>query len=90
MTRRIAIWATVGFLIAGFWAVYYSVRGPVPVTSTERLLAPFARITCPIVLLGDHFGFGVSIYWSILANIATYALFGLIWETLRRQVSSAR
>ena len=87
MTRRIAIWATVGFLIAGFWAVYYSLRGPVPITSTERILAPFARITCPIAFLGYH---PISIYWSILANIATYAMIGLIWETLRRQFTSAR
>jgi hypothetical protein len=35
MKHRIAVWAGMGFLIAGFWAVYFFQMAPI--TATERM-----------------------------------------------------
>ncbi|MGH9728982.1 MAG: hypothetical protein ACRD4V_10385 [Candidatus Acidiferrales bacterium] len=45
-------------------------------------------LTQPIVILVHHFA--VSFYWILLANAVTYALVGLIVETLRRQLNPAK
>jgi len=76
MKLRIAIWAFAGFLIAGFWALYLY-----PTTLfADPALSTAARATCPITFAG----FGIRFYWVLLANAATYALIGLIFETLRQ------
>jgi hypothetical protein len=41
------------------------------------------RLTCPIALLNSY---PLRLSWVLLANAATYALLGLIVETLRRQL----
>jgi hypothetical protein len=78
---RIAIWATAGFLVASGWAVYFFVASkdhPIqPIVST------LARLTCPVAIIGSHYP--VSVQLALAANVATYALVGLIAETLRRQ-----
>jgi hypothetical protein len=75
MKLRIAIWAIVGFLIAGFWALYLF-----PTTLLrDPVLSTIARTTCPITFAS----FGIRFYWVLLANAATYALVGLIFEALR-------
>jgi hypothetical protein len=82
MKRRIAIWATAGFLVASGWAVYFFVA------SKDHPLEPIAstlvRITCPVAIIGSHYP--VSLYLALLANVATYALIGLAVEILRRQL----
>ncbi len=82
MKYRIAIWAATGFLIAGGWAVYFLV------TSKDRPIEPIvsalARLTCPIAIVGSHYP--VSLYSVFAANVATYALVGLVVEILRRQL----
>ena len=42
----------------------------------------------PIVLVGSYFHFGVSLYWVLLANAATYASVGWIVEGLRQQLGA--
>ena len=80
MKLRIAIWAIAGFLIAGFWALYLY-----PTTLfTNPILATVARATCPITFAS----FGIRFYWVLLANAATYALIGLIFEALRQMSRS--
>jgi hypothetical protein len=37
------------------------------------------------VLAGFYFHFGVSIYWVLITNAASYGLLGLIVETLRQR-----
>jgi hypothetical protein len=37
-----------------------------------------------------HFNFGISLGWSLVANAATYALLGLIVETVRHQLHPAK
>jgi hypothetical protein len=83
MKYRIAIWAAAGFLVASGWAVYLLVR------SRDHLIQPIVstliRLTCPVAIVGSHYP--VSLYSVLVANVATYALIGLVVETLRRQLN---
>ena len=85
---RIAMWAAAGLLIAGGWALYASATLPPAMTSGDPLL-PLVELTCPIAAASFHFHFGVSLYWSLLANAATYALIGAIVEALRKTLRHA-
>jgi hypothetical protein len=82
MKRKIALWACVGFLIASGWALYAFATQPPALTSLDPMLT-LAQITCPIAFASIHFHFGVSLYWTLVANAATYALVGLVVETVR-------
>ena len=88
MKYRVALWAAIGFLVAGCWALY-AFPSFLPTTAGETLLYAFARLTQPIVLIGTYFHFGIRFYWVLLANTATYALLGLIVESLRRKLDPA-
>jgi tellurite resistance protein TehA-like permease len=83
MKHRIAIWAAAGFLVASGWAVYFLVR------SKDHLIEPIVstliRLTCPIAIVGSHYP--VSLYSTLVANVATYALIGLLVEILRRKLN---
>lgn len=89
MKYRIVMWASAGFLVAAFWALYFFPTVAVPITSAEPMWT-LARLTCPIAFASFYFHFPLSVYWSLLANSATYALIGLAMETLRRQPSRAK
>ena len=89
MKYRIAMWASAGLLVAGLWNLYALATFPVPMTS-EPIVWTLVRLTCPMAFASFHFHFPVSIYWVLLGNAATYALVGLIVETLRRQLHHAR
>jgi hypothetical protein len=81
MKYRIAIWAAAGFLVASGWAVYFFVRNKdLPI---EPIVSALMRLSCPIAIVGSHYA--VSLYSAVAANVATYALVGLVVETLRRQ-----
>jgi len=81
MKYRIAIWAAAGFLVASGWAAYFFLKDKdLPI---EPLVSAPLRLTCPIAIVGMHY-----IYTSLAANVATYAVVGLLVETLRRQLSS--
>jgi tellurite resistance protein TehA-like permease len=83
MKYRIAIWAAAGFLVASGWAIYFFLEDKdLPI---ERLVSGLLRLTCPIAIVGLHYP--VNIYSSLAANVATYAVVGLLVETLRRQLS---
>jgi hypothetical protein len=84
MKSRISIWAIVGFLVACSWALYAFATTPPAMTSADPILI-LVKFTCPVVAASFYFHFGVSLYWSLLANAATYALVGLMVETLRRK-----
>jgi len=86
MKYRIGVWASAGFLIAGYWAVYFAMASKdKPI---EPMVSILARVTCPIAIAGSYFP--ISLYWALVANVATYALVGLALETLRRQVSHSK
>jgi hypothetical protein len=86
MKYRIALWATAGFLVASGWAVYFSLASKD--RPMDSLVFTFVRLTCPIAILGSHYS--VSLYSSLVANAATYALIGLAVETLRRQIKPVK
>jgi hypothetical protein len=81
MKLRIAKWACAGFLIAGFWALYFSVSSPA--NPIEPMASILTRITCPIALLRSY---PLSIYSVLFINAATYALVGVIVEPLRQHL----
>jgi hypothetical protein len=85
MKHRIAMWAGAGFLIAGFWALYALSTTPPALTSGDPMMT-LVRLTCPIAFFSSY---PISVYWVLLANAATYALVGLVVETLRRQLKHA-
>ena len=86
MKNRIALWASAGFLVAGSWALY--ALATVPPALGIGPLVTFVRLTCPIAILGSSYP--ISLYWALLANAATYALAGLILETLRHRLHPAK
>ncbi len=87
MRNRIAMWASAGFLVAGFWALFAFATFP---STSERMRDVWALVslTCPIAIPGRHYA--ISLYEALAANAVTYALVGLIVETLRHQLHRAK
>jgi hypothetical protein len=81
MKYRIAIWAAAGFLVAAGWAVY--LLAATKDHLIEPIVSTLIRVTCPVAIVGAHYP--VSLYSALVANVATYALIGLVVETLQRQ-----
>ncbi len=79
------MWASAGFLVAGFWALYFLLHTHILTTSAEPMWT-VVRLTCPIAFLSFY---PIKLYWVLLANATTYALVGLTVETLRRQLKHA-
>jgi hypothetical protein len=86
MKYRISTWAIVGFLVAGFWALFAAATFP---STSERMrdVWTLVCITCPIALAGMHHA--ISLSESLVANAVTYGFVGLIVETLRKQLHHA-
>ena len=87
MKYRIAVWTSAGFIIAGFWALFAFAATP---SANERIRDVWilVSLTCPIAIAGMHYP--ISLYEALAANAVTYALVGLIAETLRHQLHHAR
>jgi len=87
MKYRIAMWAGAGFLVAGFWALFAIATFP---TTSERMRDVWTLISfsCPVAIAGMHYP--ISLYEVLAANAATYAMVGLIVETLRQQLHRAK
>ena len=87
MKHRIAMWAGTGFLVAAFWALFALATFP---STSERMRDVWSLIslTCPIALEGRQYA--ISVYVVLAANAATYALVGLMVETMRRQLHHAK
>lgn len=77
MKLRVAIWSGVGALVVVFWTLYISATSPTPLGIVWTL----ACLTCPIAL-AHHYT--LSSYLVLFMNAATYALVGLVVETMRR------
>ena len=86
MKYRIAVWATAGFLVAVGWAVYAFASTP-PALAFNDPIITLVRITCPIALVRAY---PIRMEWTFLANAATYALVGLIVESLRQRLAHAK
>jgi len=87
MKRRIANWVSVGFLVAAFWALFALATFP---NTNERMQDVWILIclTCPVSIAGRHYP--ISLYEVLAANAVTYALVGLIVETLRHRLHRAK
>jgi hypothetical protein len=87
MKFRIAMWASAGFLVAGFWALFAVATFP---STSQRMrdILTLISLTCPISIAGIHYPIGL--YEVLAANTITYALVGLIVETLRHRLHHAR
>jgi hypothetical protein len=86
MKYRLAVWAVAGFLVASAWAVYLLLASkdhPI-----EPIMSALIRLTCPVAIVGSHYP--VSLYAALVANVATYALIGLLVETVRRQFNHSK
>lgn len=81
MKNRIAMWAGAGFLVAGCWVLYAYSTAPLTNERMQDMWA-LAGISCPVILAGSHLP--LSVYLILVANAATYALIGLVVETLRQ------
>ena len=88
MKYRIGMWASAGFLVASCWALYAFATTPPAMTSADPIVT-LVEFTCPVVFASVHFHFALGLYRSLLANAATYALIGLIVETLRQRLNQA-
>ena len=87
MKSRIAMWAGAGFIVAGLWALFAIATFP---STVERMrdVSTLISVTCPIAIAGRHYP--ISLLEALAANTATYALIGLMVETLRRQLRHAK
>jgi hypothetical protein len=83
MKYRIAMWAAAGFVVASGWAVYFLAASKD--RPTKPIVSTLVGLTCPVAIVGSHYP--VSLYSALAANVATYALVGLMVETLRRQLN---
>jgi hypothetical protein len=80
MKSRIAIWATLGALVVVAWRVYISATLSNPL-GTGGLGRVLVYLTCPIAMAGRN---PQSFYFVLVVNAATYALVGIVLETMRR------
>ena len=87
MKYRIAAWAGVGFLVTGCWALYGFAMN-LSANDRMREFWTLVCITCPVAIAGMHFP--ISLCWTLVANAATYALVGLMVETMRHSLSHAK
>ena len=83
MKIRIAIWAGLGFLVAGCWAAYAFVAPSEFFLSSlrEPLLKAALYLSCPIAYAGRFYP--IQFWWVLVANAATYGAVGLIIEIFR-------
>ena len=80
MKSRIAIWATLGALVVVVWRVYISATLSNPL-GTDGVGPALVYLTCPIAMAGRH---SLGFYFVLITNAATYALAGVVLETMRR------
>jgi hypothetical protein len=82
MKYRIAIWAGAGFLVAGCWGLYFANADKAK--PIEPLVSTLARLTQPVGAVAvSYIHSPIGLDWFLVVNAATYALVGLIVETLR-------
>jgi hypothetical protein len=80
MKSRIAIWATLGAFVVVVWTIYISatLSNPLGRGGVGRALI---FLTCPIAMASRH---PLTFYFVLITNAATYALAGIVVETMRR------
>ena len=82
MKHRIALWASAGFLVAGCWALYAIATGPSGQIYSDPIIWTLLGLSCPVAVSSYYFHFPISLHAVLLVNAATYALVGLIVESV--------
>ena len=84
MILRTSLWASTGFLVSAGWGLYFaSANRANPI---EPIVYAFFRLTQPVAALTvSYFDFPRGLTWIVVENAATYALLGIIVETMRRR-----
>jgi hypothetical protein len=82
MRLRTAIWAVAGALVVVLWTLYISATSATP----RGIVGALVYLTCPIALARHY---ALSFYFVLLGNAATYALAGVVVETIRRHYKPA-
>jgi hypothetical protein len=85
MKLRIAIWTGVGALVVVLWRIYISATLSNPL-GTGGLGRALVYLTCPVAMARQH---PQGFYFVLIANAATYALAGVVVETMRRRYRAA-
>ncbi len=87
MKRRIAVWASIGFLVACCWIIFSfaAPREYVHTVMGEPGVQAVAVASCPVAMAGWYFP--VPFWLVALANAATYGLIGLMMEVVRRRAN---
>jgi hypothetical protein len=80
MKLRIVIWSGLGALVVVVWRIYISttLSNPLGAGGVGRALV---YLTCPIAIASQH---PQGFYFVLIVNAATYALAGVVVETMRR------
>jgi hypothetical protein len=78
MSRRISVWALIGFIVACCWVVAGFLVGH----NYNLGRSTFAAVTAPVSLLGRRMP--LSMLWFTVLNGGLYATIGLAIELLRR------
>ena len=86
--RRVAAWAGAGLLVAVAWWIYALAWAPIPITMTAPIVWTLVRFSCPVVMVGTYLHLGVSLFWVLTANVATYAVIGSLVESLHWRTAS--
>jgi hypothetical protein len=76
---RIAIWSGLGALVVIVWRVYISATLSNPL-GTDGIGRALVYLTCPIAMANQH---PQKFYFVLVVNAATYALAGVVFETMR-------
>ena len=86
---RIVLWASAGFFVSLGWGFYFAnANKGIPIASTVYALATLTQPTAAIVLyLKPNLPLGLT--WVAVANAATYAMLGLMVETIRQHYRPA-
>jgi hypothetical protein len=87
---RIAVWASTGFIVSLGWGLYFAMtRKGIPI---EAAVSALAKLTQPAagVILYIKPSLPLGLTWVAFANAATYALLGLIVETIRQHYQPIR
>jgi hypothetical protein len=82
---RITLWAGAGFLVSAGWGFYFALANKsIPI---GPIVYALARLTEPAAAVFIHFNpnYLLGLRAVVIANAATYALVGLIVETIRRR-----
>lgn len=77
------MWAGIGAMAAAAWGLYFATADKaIPI---GPIVYTLARLTQPVVAIGLYFfDFPLGLNSVIAINAATYALVGLIVETIRQ------